>query len=277
MSRYENTLTTLEEVLRLGNLDDPNDVALVKTLIRSASAQIEAVCDRVFVPYRATLGADIPLDTILMMPDDLLELDTLTISGTELTDGQYVLLDYNEWPKYAAVPTNLNTFLLWQNTPFQAIRMDGVWGYNTNPDGMFSDTGVTLAANATASATTLTVSALDSIETFSYIKVGDELIQVLGTSTHAGVHTLTVKRGVNGYAAAAHLSGVVVYIYNVPQIIYYTVANYVYYLYQIRDNFGERVQTGNGTVMLSKALPEWVINALANVTRVRFYTAGEAF
>ncbi len=281
MARYENTLTTLEEVKRFGNFDNTQDDAKLKTLIRSASAQIESACMRVFVPYKATLATDTPLDTILMLPDDLLVLDELTVNGQVMTTGQYVLLDYNQWPQYAAVPTNVNTFLLWQNTPFQSIRMEGLWGYNTNPDGMFSATGVTLAANATSSATTLTVSALDGIETFSYIKIGDELMQVLAVITTEAVpndiYTLTVKRGVNGYTAAAHTSGDAIYLYDVPQEIYYTATNYVYYLYQVRDNFGERVQTGNGTVMLSKALPDWVQSSISDLVRVRFYTPGEAF
>lgn len=276
MARYENTLTTLEQVKQLGKFTDDTEDALLKRLIRSASAQIEGACLRVFVPYKSTLAADTPLWDMLLLPDDLLELTELTVYGQEMTPDQYVLLDYNQWPKYAVVPTNTNTFLLWQNTSFQSIRITGTWGYNTNPEGMFSLTGVTLTANATASATTLSVSGLTDIETFSYIKIGDELIQVLAVIDNDPTFTLTVKRGVNGYTAEAHTSGDAIYLYDIPQEIAYAVTDYVFYLYQVRDNFGERVQTGNGTVMISKALPDWLQASISDLIRVRFYTPGES-
>jgi hypothetical protein len=153
------------------------------------------------------------------------QLDTPTVSHTSsaivykyttqtLNAGtDYVLLDYNVYPKYGLRLAYPNTWMgnyYSQTWGIPTILVTGIWGYHRNVDEGWVNSLDTLQAGIDDSTQTLTVLDADGtdlnqrtrFEVNRLIRVDDEYMLI--TAIDTDTNELTVLRGVNGTFAVAH-------------------------------------------------------------------------
>lgn len=106
------------------------------------------------------------------------------------------------------------------------VDITGVWGWHSDYANAWEDSGATLSADATSSATELSTSGIDPDDLYgdphrisrgALLKIDDEFILVVGASKVND--KVTVKRGVLGSTAAAHSSGDTIYVWQVEEPI----------------------------------------------------------
>ncbi|MHC1728067.1 MAG: hypothetical protein AB9866_19035 [Syntrophobacteraceae bacterium] len=109
---------------------DPSFTSQVEAWITAVTEYIDSYTDRTFIGVDATKKYD-GNGKYIMYVDDLLELDTLTIDGVEITD--YYLYhneDANKTPKNKIV---LDEDLFTSGR--QNIEIEGTWGYSAAAPG----------------------------------------------------------------------------------------------------------------------------------------------
>jgi hypothetical protein len=111
-----------------------------------------------------------------------------------------------------------------------------VW-YNRQ-SGQDNPSTVTLAANISATDTTITVSNSDSLTTSGFIKIGNETISYPNIDP-VNNQLINCARGQNGTTAAAHTSGAALTIQNLPAINVWPTPNspgdqYMFVYYRMR-------------------------------------------
>jgi hypothetical protein len=125
----------------------------------------------------------------------------------------YVLLDYNVYPKYGLRLAYPNTWMgnyYSQTWGIPTILVTGIWGYHRNVDEGWVNSLDTLQAGIDDSTQTLTVLDADGtdlnqrtrFEVNRLIRVDDEYMLI--TAIDTDTNELTVLRGVNGTFAVAH-------------------------------------------------------------------------
>ena len=169
----------------------------------------------------------IPVDTIDLM-DQVIRQNNGTSNQMDINISRIAE------PTYMSLPNKLA-----QGRPIQ------VW--INRQSGQESVTAVTLNGNISATDTTITVSDASSLTTSGFIKIGNETISYPNVS---GNQLLNCARGQNGTTAAAHTTGAVLTVQNLPCINVWPTPNapgtqYTFVYYRLR-----RIQdAGTGVYM----------------------------
>jgi hypothetical protein len=133
-----NGYATLPEFISYARVEttDPADDAVIIQLIETASRYIDNETKRTFYARTTeTRYFDVPDDfgRCLMFDDDLLSITTFTNGdGSAIASTNYVLLPYNDTPKYALEMLPSST-VMWLPTTLgnyeRALSITGSWGY----------------------------------------------------------------------------------------------------------------------------------------------------
>ena len=188
-----------------------------------------------FLPYKETREIVLSTQNIqprynaLLMPYFILALTSVGINGTDITSNARLYP-----PTY--IPTKqiqLNSTTNWLNyctasdaysTNYATIA--GVWGYNSDYTNAWQSVDVITVAGINSSVTSFTVADVDGVDVYgvtprisagNYILIDSEVMLV--TATNTTTNTVTVKRGVLGTTASAHLVGASVSTYEVEPTI----------------------------------------------------------
>lgn len=229
---------------------------IIEQYIFDFSKVIEAEVNRTFVPYYATKTyyfSDILANGswhytgrnwVLFLDEDLMSVTSITVMATIMETSSYRLLDAfgstNGYP-YSIITFDINDLPSWNLDFDSKIEIVGEWGCHDNVNDVYTNI-TTLATSTTSSATTLNVTSATSIYPYQYLKIDDEMMQVLTVNTDSNPDEITVKRGVNGYTAASHDVGVDVDVLNVVRDVQQLATRVVAYWYTKRNDVGDRIQ-----------------------------------
>lgn len=216
-----NAYTSLERVrkyLSLGSNDVADDDTIRDGII-AASREIDKYTKRHFYPIVKTQYYDYPgrADT-LIFDDDLLEIRGLSdLNGASEVDSSVYWLktgdDWNMTP-YDRLELNSSTGSLfnYSGTGQRAIHVEGVWGYHSEYDGAWVNSGASLLGALNASQTTISLAGSSGPNEYGYeprlhvdhiLKIDNEFIHLTAGSTASQVNVI---RGINGTTAATHAS-----------------------------------------------------------------------
>jgi len=180
----------------------------IDAVIRAAARDLEAWTHRRFYPVTATRypdwrrrvrGSVLDLDS---MEYELTSLDTVTVDGTELTEGTDFYLDPEGGPPYTSIRLLDTSSASWSSTDRGNVLV-GQFGASatTRPAD-------TLAGGINSSVTTLTVSDSSLVGVGDLLTIGAERLNVVNKTTtdttatvaadlaaNAGARTLTVSDG----------------------------------------------------------------------------------
>ena len=221
---YRSLYGDLSKLKDASLLDDPAsgggaDTELFQLLL-AVSEAVDNYCNRRF--YAVTEGRyfDGNGDALLPVPDLI---TASSIATDENDDGEYE----TAWSAadYQLLPLNASPTAHW-GSPYNAVRarssgarrqfargearvrISGMWGYGER----LEPSGSLLAGSAGSAAGSLTVDRVSDFAAGQTIAVGDERMLVTGTGTQG----LTVRRGLNGTAPAAHADNAAVSIVRWP-------------------------------------------------------------
>lgn len=201
-------------------------------LLEAASEDIDTYCSgnfrRTFQPYTGVeyVGdGDCYGRGRLYVPDFLSLTEVASDYGTGTYATVWATTDYVAYP-YAAPAQRRPHIALerayagrygWPYIP-RGLRLTGLFGFWQR----LEDTGATLAADATDSATTLGLTDYRGVSPGHTILIDSEQMYVRATAPGVGNPTMVVDRAVNGTTAAAHLGpvgmtpGATIYVYRYP-------------------------------------------------------------
>jgi len=265
---YTPDLCTLDAVLRRQHLTERDDqapglrdeydeaVAIIESLIHEVSADVARHCERVFMPYVATktygwAGREhINLRELALVGDDLLEITSVTdANGTAVS--MATALPRNIFPKYR-IQFGANCRMYYVESNPIAATVDGIWGYAPQYPRQWRDSGVALPGELLSSATSLTLASeteAQSFERLSYLKLGDEVVQVTARSSA----TLTLQRGELGTTPATHALGTPIQRYHQLADLSGAVITAVRYYYKTLNDAGGQVSIyANGAVQVEQ-------------------------
>ena len=192
---------------------DATDDSVIADLLESASRFLDEKTTRQFYPSIQSRAYDLPVDGVLYLDGDLLEVITLTNGdGSAIASNQYNFKSPNRSPYWGIALKQLST-TSWEasstNGSEQAITVNGWWGYHNN----YSSRGwlqVGTLSAAVTDTTTLAFSATTghAITAGMVLKIDSEVYNI----DTAATNTITpVKRGDNGSTAATHLISAPIY------------------------------------------------------------------
>lgn len=279
MPRYLSDLTTREDVQEQVEKASPTStlssdfIAYVDSTIHAASMFISNYCNRDFVAYYQDLtiyrsdnewakGWAYSPNALRFYLNhienaDLLEVESIAIGGTSLASNSYRLYPANALPAWQLMFDN-SVVSLPTSTDFDtSIVIGGTFGYHNNVDQMYTEieTGITIADSTS---TSITVADASLYRTWQYIKLEDELMQI--TEHNDDTNVLTVKRGVNGTTAVAHVSASVS-VFNVVNDIRLACTRLVAWAYNNRTDLGTQLQLPDGSVVRNQ-VPAFVMDTL---------------
>ncbi len=216
------SLAQLKSELAQAATDTVDDARLFRKL-ETASRAIDGAsmgCGREFyvvteVRYFTASRSDrLLIDDLLVLTELATDEDGDLDYDYVWTVGDYLLDPANGWPKtqIKAHPNGNYSF----PTGERAVRVTGQWGYGDGKSATpYEDTGKTVPIGGfTAVATSLALTAGDgtSFGIGETLLMDSERLYITNISTD----TLTVKRGINGTTAAAHLAAAAIYRYLYP-------------------------------------------------------------
>jgi hypothetical protein len=134
--------TTSAAVKSYIGTSEPDDDALIASLITRASQRIDTYTRRTFVRRAETRYFDAVKDVsglTLYVDDDLIYITSITNGdGSAVDSADVVQLPANRLPKYAVkIKASAGISWTWETDPEQAITIAGSWGYRdatTPPD-----------------------------------------------------------------------------------------------------------------------------------------------
>ena len=196
---------TVETVKAFADATGVSDDAQYLQMIQQASREIELIGRRVFYPYIAALKYDTPDDDTLLLSDDLLSITSLKNGdGSTLTSSDYIAYPSNRTPIYKIVNIGTIGWLLDSlGRKYNAIEIAGVYGYIEHYADSWGLTGATLSAAIADASTTSATCTTGKVKAGDLIQIETEWIYVSAVTISTS-DTLTMIRGVNGSAAAAH-------------------------------------------------------------------------
>lgn len=285
MPRYVSDYTTREDVQDQLEKADPGEaipapitaefnefVAYVDRAIHAASQFVTRYTYRVFVPYkdsREYLFNKILYDGDFRLLDGMptlrLREDLLVVSAVNWNDALLSASYYREAP-HNQQPYEFIEFD-WNNLPSfstgfnDGIDVIGMWGYHDNTSQMYTQVDSSVTINSSAISLTVTSAAL--YRTWQYIKIEDELLQI--TARNTSTNALTVKRGVNGTAAAAHTTQAVS-IFNPIEDIRLAATRLAAWAYNNRNDLGTQLTLPDGG-SIKNEVPAFVYETLDRLQR----------
>ena len=274
------TLDQLRSRRGLGVSDTSDNQTLIQKL-RTASAEIEQVCAREFIPTREIRLFDWQGAKEIRFRG----FDALVIYS--VTDGMGVAANLSaiNWlgsgnntygPWYGGdVDIAQGSFLTYRTTKTRAIQVDALWGYHDEYSTAWRDSTDTLsAAITTTTATTLTVNNAAGADAWgltprfsvgNLIQVDTEWMWIVGISTN----TLTVVRGAQGTTAATHLISAPISVYVPPADITDICLRWASWLFtQDSTSYGKTIVGPFGMTVPAGAPPD-LVDALSNYRKMR--------
>jgi len=265
-----NEYTTLADLKTYLSITDANSDDMLRGFVTDASRLFDAETHRHFYPLTEVRYFDHPDNpTRLDVDDDLLDIATFTTQNgdTAVAVTDYFLMcgdGYNVRPYNRLVMDTDGDvpILLFSGTPQQANAITGIWGFHEDWGNAF-DTVDTLAADMTASATSMTVNDADGADLDGItprfkiqqtIQIGSE--HLYATAVNVTTNVLTVRRGVNGTTAAVHATDDDVKVFRPVEDVGRAVKRLAAWLYAQRDTpYTPRIETEVGTVIIPESAP----------------------
>ena len=239
----------------------------LQRLCETAARRIDRYCRRAFVVEHGTRYCNRPrLPDVLWLPDDLLELTSLTVGRDDAKEWtfeqDFFLEPLNTLPKTYLRAELGRSFWETQNQT-KAISIAGKWGYWDDEDEVLN-----LPAALTAAATELESTSAATLAGM-VLRIGDETLY----GARAEGNTLTLERGILGTEAVAHERGVpMLRILPPPDIQEAAVALTVRAVKSVKAAFSDVSGMnvfGQGEIAFVKALPEDVKLSLSTYRRTR--------
>lgn len=261
------TYCTYDDVVAESNINTTKitaaDVTYLKRTLRTVSdtlAKLSSGAGYDLEPWYATVKVT-PRPTnvnttnkTLVLPRLLLELDTLTVDGTALTENTDVYAEPLAVYPIRALRIDPDSDTAWypstSSDPFNTIVLTGWWGFRRRYDseGFLSVDTVQNAAGLTAGGTSLTVADVDGADPWgltprisygSLLRIEEELVEVTATDTTA--NTATIRRAVHDTAAVAHAKDTVVKAWFIEPEIRHVAARHVGLIYARRSAYQQVV------------------------------------
>jgi hypothetical protein len=225
MNQYAD-LTTLKSSSFL-NKSDTNDDVYFLGLLEAASRAIDTWCKRHFYVFEGTRYFDGRGEILLL--DDILSITTLkadadqdgTFENSYTANTDYELYPLNSYPKLRAEISSRTSRVYsdFNCGVKKGIEIVGVFGHGDGESATpYADSGAVVNTGGMTNSITTHALATGKGASFAIgqtIRIDTEQMYISGISTD----TLTVKRGINGTTAAAHLAAAVIYIYKYPELI----------------------------------------------------------
>jgi hypothetical protein len=231
------TLTQIRAYLKLATAETADD-ALLQTFITWANQTLNAIrrgdvryetryydypiqAGNAFGVYDAETwvqqmnAAGLLSQGKLMLDDDLLALVSVTNgNGEDLPTTALITEPPNIYPKHI-LRIKRGSEYRWQmgdnGEREQVIAVTGWWGYHPDYGSAWTLTDAVQSNPLSAVATSVTVTDGGLFQTGQLVKIEDELLTV--TAANPTTDSLTVTRGANGTAAAAHVQTTPIYRY----------------------------------------------------------------
>lgn len=250
------------------------DDAIIEDLLRAQSRFIDRRTLRRFYPSVETHYLDVPLASAidpreLPLDDDFLEvLSVVNGDGITIPSTEYVTLPRGKYPSISIRLKDSSTYAWYADSSGDVhgvIQVTGIVGYH-NRYGIAWLSGSTLSANIDASVTSIAVASGTLFSIGQLIRMDNEL----GYLSNVSSNTLTSTRGENTSTAAAHLSAVIVKIWQVMEDIKEFCLLLSHEAYQNRHNQGAQVTqiTGAGVVIKPAGIPARVYEGLDGLRRL---------
>jgi hypothetical protein len=197
-------------------------------------------------------------DGTLRLDSSLLALNAVTLGTQVLTVGSGV----EAWPSiptpyhYLRLLGNITDWYTYCSSAMPAplfIRINGIWGFNTDYENAWLET--TTVAIATGTSTTITATNADGTDGYgrspwispgALLKIEDEFLLV--TAVNVGTNVLTVKRGMNGTTSVNHAVATTIYVWQVEDVVRRAVARQAAFLYARRGAYESSSVTDVGIV-----------------------------
>lgn len=270
LSEFKALITPSGQTL----LTDLADDSVIEDMIERTSREFDGMCGRHFYPLVETVNYDVPDDEFLWFDDDLLEVISLTNGdGTAVATADYHFKPLREYPKYALYLTDI-TDTAWESTTVdsdqEAIALNAIWGYREQyaTYGWTQGSLINMGTNLNATATTITVDSDDLFVPDQLIRIDNEIMIVVSSSSN---DLVVLKRGDNGSTAAIHLDNAPVYYWTHPEDIVKFVLGMAHIEYKAR--FQPQVAevttyiSPAGIVTNPRALPQNAPQMLAHYRR----------
>lgn len=195
-------------------------------------------------------------DNTFKFADNLLSLTSLSVNSNSVSaveayptlssPSHYLRLtnDYDSWWNYC----NSTSVL----APSQAT-ITGVWGMHRDYANAWLQVDTLSAAITTTTATSMTVSDVDGYDDYNWsprisaghlVKIDSEYIEIAATNTQT--NACTIRRGVFGTTAAAHLINAPVYVFQVEEAIRGELARQVGYMYARQGAYESAMMADSG-------------------------------
>jgi len=246
-----NCYASLTEIKAALGISGTSDDTVLLNRLEAASRMIDAYCRRQFYAETATryfpgAGARLWLDDLLSITTFKLDQNGDATFGITLATTDYNLWPANRYPKIRADIADNGDYSAFAGGVSRGVEIAGLWGYGNGRSATPYDTTAITVTVATASGTTLTLSADDVIAPGHTILVETEQLFISAVSTL----TATAERGINGTTAAAH-SAKAASIYRYPMDVWQACLDIASALYERRKSQGmksERLGDYNYTV-----------------------------
>lgn len=267
-----NEYVSYEDVKTYLRITLTTDDILLKGFCTQASRSFDAATRRRFYPRVSTHYYNHPDDpSVLILAGDLLSPITFTTdnAGITLAPSDYYLMcgdEYNLTPYDRIVMrTDGDHASLQYNTSWQKANcVVGTWGYHEDWANAWDAVDVVGVGGINVSSTSLLVADADGVDLegntprfkiHNLLKVEDEYMYV--TARDVATNTLTVRRAMNGTAAAAHLAAAPVSVYRPMDDVAQAAKRLAAWLYAQKDTpYTERIQAAqSGAIILPDAMP----------------------
>ncbi|RMF81959.1 MAG: hypothetical protein D6737_03395 [Chloroflexi bacterium] len=239
------TLATLHQLRRrlgLASSDTADDDRL-RVALEAATAHIERIAGRTFVPRVATLEHTVLDANELVLDDDLLDLTSLTNGDGSSINLSDVIRFPNGNESSGILRLTGNSVFVWQTTPLHAIQVTGVWGWHDRWSQAWRGSGDTVQDNPLSmTATTLTVTDADGLDADGatprfqvghLLRIESEYVRVIAVDTVN--NQLTIERGVNGTTAASHVQNSAIDIFQPARDVQMLTLRWAAWLYRAPD------------------------------------------
>lgn len=232
------TIATLYRLRQRLGLESAAEEPRLLAALSAASAQLERLAGRRFVPRYATLEHNLPDLRVVLLDDDLLELTAL-----EDVDPADVIARPD-----SGLDGVISVLERRGGLPFPAdhLLVSGIWGYHDRWSQAWRGSGDTVQANplSDSSDTLIVADAAGSdadgesprFQAGQLIRIEGEYLWVLAVDTETD--TLTVQRGANGSTAASHAQGSAIHVYRPALDVEMLCLRWAAWLYKEPDQRG---------------------------------------
>ncbi len=278
-----NTYATLDQLRARQNLAvaDTADDARFLTKLRAASAQIDRHIGRTFSPSVGTRLVDYrSVRTLLFRTGDLLELTTLTNGDGSIIDPSAIILLGGIFGPFYGIELDVTkAFFLYMTTKTRCLSVTGVWGWHDDYANAWRASGDAITTfGISAGSTTLTVSNAAGADSWNnsprfqigqLLRIESEYLHLIGVNT--ATNALTVVRGANGSAPAAHVVSTPISVYVPPVDVTEIALRWAGWLLRLEDSGDYGGQTSDpmlGGGRVPSAFPPDLVDELVALRKV---------